>query len=125
MLGYDDVVDFLIAACPTYEGSPEQGVVDDADGEYIRIAGFVAHLVRLLDEQDTRSFSRVFSVVEWILEDADAPAVALIQAGFLHDLADGTLYAGRRVRPFDFGRWLGPRARRDPSIQAMLADETP
>jgi hypothetical protein len=125
VLGYDDVVDLLIAACPSYEGSPERRVVDDADGEYIRIAGFVAHLVRLLDEQDTRSFSGVFGVVEWILEDADAPAVRLIQAGFLRDLADSIPYEGRRVRPVDFGRWLGPRARRDPSIRAILAEETP
>jgi hypothetical protein len=125
MLGYDDVVDFLIAACPSYGGSPERAAVDDADGEYIRIAGFVAYLVRLLDEQDTRSFSRVFGVVEWILEDADAAAVGLIQAGLLRDLTDGGLYDGRRVRPVDFGRWLGPRARRDPSIQAILAEETP
>ena len=51
MLGYDDVVDFLIAACPRYRGSPERAAVDDADGEYIRIAGFVAYLVRLLDEE--------------------------------------------------------------------------
>lgn len=125
MLRYDDVVAFLIAACPSYESSPERAAVDDADGEYVRVAGFVTYLVRLLDEQDTHSFSRVFGVVEWILEDAELAAVELVQAGFLLDLTDSSLYEGKRVRPVDFGRWFGPRARRNPIIQAILTDETP
>lgn len=124
MLRYDDVVAFLIAACPSYEGSPERAAVDDADGEYIRVTGFVTYLIRLLDEQDTHGFPAVFAVVEWILEDAEPAAVELMQAGFLHDVADSSLYEGKRVRPVDFGRWFGPRARHDPTIQAILIDET-
>jgi hypothetical protein len=125
MLRYDDVVAFLIAACPSYEGSPERATVDDANGEYIRVTGFVRHLIRLLDEQNTHCFGQVFAVVEWILEDAEPAAVHLMQAGFLADLADSSLYEGKRVRPADFGRWLGPRARRNPSIQVILTDEAP
>jgi hypothetical protein len=122
---YDDVVAFLIAACPSYEGSPERAEVDDADGEYVRVAGFATYLIRLLDEQDTQSFSGVFGVVEWILEDAELPAIELMQAGFLQDLTDTSFYEGKRVRPVDFGRWFGPRAQRNPNIQAILTDETP
>lgn len=125
MLRYDDVMAFLLAACPSYEGSPERAAVDDANGEYLRVTGFVTHLIRLLDEQDTHSFSEVFAVVEWILEGAEPAAVDLIQAGFLDDLADRSLYEGTRVRPADFGRWFGPRARHNRRIQAILTDETP
>ena len=114
-----------MAACPSYESSPERAAVDDADGEYVRVAGFVTYLVRLLDEQDTHSFSRVFGVVEWILEDAELAAVELVQSGFLLDLTDSSLYEGKGVRPVDFGRWFGPRVRRNPIIQAILTDETP
>ena len=124
MLGYDDVVDFLIAACPSYEGSPERRVVDDADGEYIRIAGFVPHLVRLLDEQDTRSFSGC-SASSSGFSRTPTPAVRLIQAGFLRDLADSIPYEGRHVRPVDSADGSGHGPRRDPSIRAILAEETP
>jgi hypothetical protein len=117
---YDEVVAFPIAACPSYEGSAEQAAIDDADGEYIRVAGLARHLIRLLAEGDTESFPRVFGVVEWILEDGEPPAVDLIQSGFFEDLTDPTLYEGHRVRPIGFGEWLGPRARRDPKIRAML-----
>jgi hypothetical protein len=122
VIRYDDVVAFLIAACPSYEGSPERASVDDANGEYIRVTGFVRHLIRLLDEGDTESFSSVFGVVEWILEEAQPPAAQLIGAGFFDDLADSSLYEGRRVQPVDFGQWLGPRARRNPTIQAILTE---
>jgi hypothetical protein len=125
MLRYDDVVAFLIAACPSYERSPERAAVDDDNGEYIRVTGFVRHLIRLLGEEDTQSFSRVFAVVEWILDDAEPPAVDLMRSGFLADLADSSFYEGKRVGPADFGRWFGPLARRDPNVQAILTDETP
>jgi hypothetical protein len=124
VIAYDDVVALLVAACPTYEGSPERAVVDDANGEYIRMTGFVRHLIRLLDEGDTGSFANVFGVVEWVLEEDDPPAVDLIQAGFFEDLADNGLYKNRRVRPLDFGPWFGPRARRDPIIQALVTNES-
>jgi hypothetical protein len=125
MLSYDDVVAFLMAACPTYEGSPERAAVDDASGEYVRATGLVRHLIRLRDEQDTRSFRHVFAVVEWILADGEPAAIDLVQAGFLDDLSDVGLYAGKRVRAPDFGPWLGPRARAHPKIRAILTTETP
>jgi hypothetical protein len=118
-LGYDDVVALLTAACPSYAGSPECASVKE--GEYVRLLMFVRHLIRLLDEAETHTFPRVFGVVDWILADADSPAVDLIRTGFLEDVADTSLYEGTRSRPADFGRWLGPRARRDPRIQAILA----
>jgi hypothetical protein len=121
---YSDVVALLIAACPSYEGSPERAAVDDANGEYIRVTGFARHLIRLLDEGDTDCFSNVFGVVEWVLEDDDPAAVDLIHAGFFEDLADSNFYETRRVRPLDFGPWFGPLARRDPIIQAIVTNES-
>jgi hypothetical protein len=123
MISYDDVVGLLTAACPGYQQSEEHALVDEADGEYVRVAGFVLHLIRLLDEGDTANMAAVFGVVEWVLQEAEPAAADLVQAGFLEDLVDHTLYDGRRVRPVDFGRWLGPLARSDPRIQAVLADE--
>ena len=122
MIRYGDVVAFLIAACPSYDGSPERAAVDDANGEYIRVTGLVRHLIRLLDDGDTDSFSNVFGIVEWVLEGDESAAADLIQVGFFEDLADSGLYERRRVQPVDFGQWLGPRARRNPTIQAMLTD---
>ena len=124
MIAYDDVVALLVAACPSYEGSPERAAVDDANGEYIRVTGFVRHLIRLLDKGDTDCFANVFGVVEWVLEDDESAAVDLIQAGFFEDLADQGLYANTRVRPLDFSHWFGPRARRDPIIQAIVTNES-
>ena len=88
------------------------------------MTGFVRHLIRLLDEGDTDCFTNVFGVVEWVLEDDDPAAVDLIQAGFFEDLADSGLYETAHVRPLDFGPWFGPRARRDPIIQAILTNES-
>jgi hypothetical protein len=123
VIRYDDVVALLVAACPGYDGSPEHESVDDGDGEYIRVAGFVTYLIRLLDEGETEIFARVFGVVEEILEDADPAAEDLTRAGFLDDLADSSLYEGRGVRPVHFAPWLGARARQDPSIRAVLIDD--
>ena len=124
MIAYDDVVPLLVAACPSYEGSPERAAVDDANGEYIRVTGFVRHLIRLLDESGCDCFANVFGVVEWVLADDESAAVDLIQAGFFEDLADNRLYEKTRVRPLDFSPWLGPRARRDPIIQAIVTNES-
>jgi hypothetical protein len=118
--GYDDVIRSLMAACPAYEGSPERAAVDDGDGEYVRLTGFVRYLIRLLDQGDTDSLPGVFDVVERVLSSGEGPAADLIRAGFLDDLADDILYEGHHVRPVDFGPWLGPEARRDPTIQALF-----
>jgi hypothetical protein len=123
VISYDDIVGLLTAACPGYEGSDEHVLVDEADGEYVRIAGFVLHLIRLLDEGDTAHMAAVFDVVEWILEKAEPEAADLVHAGFLAELADLTLYEGRSVRPADFSQWLGARARSNPRIHEVLSDE--
>jgi hypothetical protein len=123
VIRYNDVVAFLTAACPTYEGSAERAAVDVADGEYVAVTSLVKHLIRLLDEADTQSFPAVFGVVEWILEDGESAAVDLIHAGFVADLADRSFYEGRHVGRADFVQWFGPRMRRDPNIQAAFSDE--
>jgi hypothetical protein len=122
VIQYDDVVAFLIEACPSYERSPERAGVDDRNGEYIRVTGFVKYLIRLLDEGSTDSFSSVFGVVESVLEGEDSAAIDLIQAGFFEDLADPGLYEDTRVQALDFAPWFGPRARRDPVIAAVLTE---
>jgi hypothetical protein len=124
VIRYGDVVAFLIAACPSYDGSPERAAVDDANGEYIRVTGLVRHLIRLLDDGDTDSFSNVFGIVEWVLEGDESAAADLIQVGFFEDLADSGPCENTRVRPLDFAPWFGPRARRDPIVQAILTNES-
>jgi hypothetical protein len=120
---YDDVVAFLMAACPSHADSPDCASVEE--GEYVRVLGFVRHLIRLAEEGDTRSFPRVFGVVEWILADGDSAAVDLIRIGFLDDLADASSYEGTHARLADFGLWLGPQARRDRRIQGVLPGDAP
>ena len=46
MIRYDDVVALLVGACTNLEGSPERAAIHDAEGEYIRVTGFVTHLIR-------------------------------------------------------------------------------
>jgi hypothetical protein len=120
-IGYDDVVPFLMAACPSHAGSPECAPV--TEGEFVRVLGFVRHLIRLLHEGRVQSFTRVFGVVEWILADAEPAAVDLVETGFLEDLADPGLYTGTGVQLADFGAWLGPRARHNPTIRRALGDQ--
>jgi hypothetical protein len=122
-IGYDDVVPLLMAACPSHAGSRECASVEE--GEFVRVLGFVRHLIRLLHEGRVQSFTRVFGVVEWILADGEPAAIDLIQAGFLADLTDPEVYQGTSVRLADFGPWLGARARGDPEIRRLLGDEAP
>lgn len=88
VVGYLDVFPFLMAACPTFPGSPEAERADPNDGEFLVVGHFVAHLIRLLDEGTTDCFQAIFGVVEWVLTYGDQEARNLISDGFLDDLSD-------------------------------------
>jgi hypothetical protein len=112
LISYLDVVPLLIAACPTYKGSPQAIEADPDDGEYLLAGHFVAHLIQSLQEGITGSFPAVFAVVEWVLTEGDDEAQSLITEGFLDDLCNPEFHSGTTTRPEDFLHWLGPRTRR-------------
>jgi hypothetical protein len=122
MIGYDDVLPLLSAACPTYPQSPEAAAVEVENGHYVNIGHFVAHLLRLSEHGETESFPQVFAMIEWILHDGDEHAWGLVTNGFLEDLAgDGMSETHRRATVARFRPWLGPRARANHRIRAALS----
>jgi hypothetical protein len=122
-VGYLDVIPLLIAAAPSFNGSPEAEIAEAADGEFLRITQLVRHLIRLLDRGDTGSLSAVFGIVEWVFEEGDEPARHLIVAGFIDDLLNPGEYKGTRRRPQDFSSWLGPNARWLSRVATILGSE--
>jgi hypothetical protein len=122
VITYDDVVSLLANACPSYAASPERAAIDQADGDYLLVSGFVRHLVRLLERGEIESFRAVFGTVERILDEGEPAALDLMHLGFFEDLTDPDIYEGSAL-PADFALWLGPGARRDPSVRAMLEND--
>jgi hypothetical protein len=103
----------LIAACPSFEDSPEAQTYERGLGEFILMASFVSHLIRLVEAGQTNSFPQVFQVAERILLGGDGEARSLITDGFLRDLGSAEMYEGSSVRPADFLAWLWPESRRE------------
>jgi hypothetical protein len=120
VITYREVYPLLVAACPSFVGSKPAESADENDGEFLRIGYLVRHLILLLEDLDTESFSAVFGVVEWVLTEGDAEARSLINAGFLDDLTNPETYAHATRSPADFVRWLGPEACGHPSVQRLL-----
>jgi hypothetical protein len=110
---YHDVVPLLIAACPSFEDSPEAHSYEPGLGEFILMASFVSHLIRLIEAGQTHSFSEVFQVAERILLEGDPEARSLVADGFLRDLGSDDMYEGSSVRPADFLAWLWPESGRE------------
>lgn len=120
IISYDAVYPLLMAACPSYDRSTQVTDADERDGEFLRVAQFVRHLIQLLDDDETDTFPAVFSVVEWVLEDGDDEARSLVDDGFLTDLTDVDLYRETGKHPSDFVPWLGTHVRAHPAIQPLL-----
>jgi hypothetical protein len=120
MISYLDVLPLLVAACPSYPDSTQATVANTDDGEYLGVGHLVEHLIELADREETDSFSRVFEVVEWVLDWGDGEARALLAEGFFYDLTNPDLYTATGKEPRDFVPWLGPRAREQPAIQLLL-----
>ena len=120
MITYLEVYPLLVAACPSYAGSKPAAVAEEGDGEYIRVGQLVRHLIQLLDDDDTRSFTAVFGVVDWVLTEGDAEARSLINNGFLDDLTNPEMYGDTTRRPGDFVPWLTPEAKRHPAARRLL-----
>jgi hypothetical protein len=122
-VSYDDVLPLLIAAAPSFTGSPEDQVVDDGDGEYLRMTQLVRYLIRLLEGGQTAALSAVFGVVEWVLEEGDEPARHLLVAGFVDELLNPGGYAATHRRPHDFASWFGPNARWLSRVATVLGSD--
>ena len=120
MITYLEVYPLLVAACPSYVGSKPAVVVEEGDGEFIRVGQLVRHLIQLLDHDDTESFTAVFGVVDWVLTEGDAEARSLINNGFLDDLTNPEMYGDATCRPADFVPWLAPMAKRHPAVRRLL-----
>jgi hypothetical protein len=122
MISYLAVLPMCTAACLSYAASIEAAAVNLADGEYVHMGYFVAHLIRLLDDGDTRFPPPVVDVVESVLGEGDPEARSLISFGLLQDLTSLALYQGKRASPTDFLPWLGPRAFDDSHVHSLLEE---
>jgi hypothetical protein len=120
MIGYVEVVPLLTAACPTYSGSIHAAGAEEDEGEYLTVGRVVAHLIELLGRDDHECLLSVFGVVEWVLEEGDDEARALLTEGFFDDLTNPDFYTTSPNDPRAFVPWLGPRAREQPSVQPLL-----
>ena len=110
-IGYDEVLPLLVSACPSFPASDEARQVDEADGEFLHVGHFVAHLIALLARHDAGAFPAVFATVERVLVEGDDEARNLVEAGFLDELGRAQSYAGSGVAPEGFLPWLGDRTR--------------
>jgi hypothetical protein len=118
MIGYYEVIALLGAACPTFADSRAREDRTLDDGEFVEIGRLAVHLIDLLERGQTASFEAVFEELERVLLHGDADARSLIGAGLLDDLTNAEFYAGTAT-PADMVPWMGPEARRHPSVRAL------
>jgi hypothetical protein len=120
MIRYLDVVPMLRAASPSFDHSADAAAAHPDDGEFVTVGAFVEHLIGLAIDGSTDSFPAVFDVIERVLADGDLEARNLVVGGLLDDLTNPDLFRRYALQPRDFAAWLGRRARRVPSVRAML-----
>lgn len=103
----------LLIACPSFSGRWERLQAEWADvpedrGPYTDVGVFAAHLVTLLEAQETSEFGPVFQQVELLLDDGDDGVRYLTKVGLLEDL--GNIAANTHGWPFAerFRHWFGP-----------------
>jgi hypothetical protein len=105
-----EVMARLSAACPSWADENPVAAAAPLDGprDYEPVGAFAHHLVGLGEQAHTGELPAVFAVVEAVLEEGDADAVALIRTGVVEDLQNITSHRDVRVDADDFRRFAGP-----------------
>jgi hypothetical protein len=109
----DDLIEPLLAACPSFRPPWEQHLADwrgqDA-GIYNDLAVFAHHLVDSYAADRTAEFAAVFQLIERLISQGPEEVRAPLLVGLLEDLQVGASH-----QPFGgdaFLPWLGPESRR-------------
>lgn len=107
------VMPALVSACPSFEERWHESISDlpyaEGRGVYIDLGEFAAHLVDLLERDETAEFPMVFATVERLFDDGDAGIRYALSVGLIEAVQnlcshkdDGWAFAAR------FRPWLGP-----------------
>ena len=91
MIGKDQMMDVLLAACPTFEPSWREFIQEWQDEPvelplYVALADFARHVKSMLELGDTESFPNIFQAIEHLHVDGDAYVREAATIGILESL---------------------------------------
>jgi hypothetical protein len=98
MIDRTQMMEPMLRACPSFQGAWDKFLADWKDSGkdlpyYLALSDLARHLVAMLEQGDTRSFEKIFDIIErWHTEGDDYVREAAT-VGLLEDLQNANLYS--------------------------------